>query len=83
MVVKLHSALRVSLPVLILLNERLAWTDARFNAQTKCAASNSVYDIIEAAISTARICVLSQHTFICLVARLQIFHINLCRKSVR
>lgn len=83
MVVKLHSALRVSLPVLILLNERLAWTDARFNAQTKCAASNSVYDIIEAAFSTTRVCVLSQHTFVCLVARSQIFHINPRRKSVR
>lgn len=62
MVVKSHSALRVSLPVLILLNERLARTDARFNAQTKCAASNSVYDIIEAAVSTTRNYVLLQHT---------------------
>lgn len=62
MVVKSHSALRVSLPILILLNERLARTDARFNAQTKCAASNSVYDVIEAAVSTTRNYVLLQHT---------------------
>lgn len=76
------SLFNIPLPVLILLNERLVRPDARFNAQTKCIVSNSVYDIIEAAVSGTYDRILLEHTKP-LDIHSQIFHINPRRKSAR